>query len=85
MRPVRLDSDAVSDLDWWSGHDPDGAERVAALIRFTQKNPFEGFGDPERLPPPLNGLWSRRINDEHFLVYEVSKTGIRILACRTER
>lgn len=57
---------------------------MAALIRFVQKDPFEGPGNPERLPPPLKGLWARRIDSDHFLVYDVGKTSIRVLACRYE-
>ncbi len=44
--------------------------------------PFDGLGKPEPLKYELSGLWSRRIDQEHRLVYEVLEDKIRILACR---
>lgn len=85
MRALRLDPDAVRDLAWWRGRDPEGAARVVDLIQTTQHRPFDGPGDPEPLLGHLKGLWSRRIDAEHFLVYDVGDDGIRVLACRYER
>ncbi|MEI6443019.1 MAG: Txe/YoeB family addiction module toxin [Nostocales cyanobacterium ELA583] len=52
------------------------------LIREVQRNPFEGTGQPQALKHDLSGCWSRRIDQEHRLVYEVLEDKIRILACR---
>jgi toxin YoeB len=52
------------------------------LIEAVQRDPFEGLGQPEPLKHDLAGCWSRRIDQEHRLVYEVSEAKIRILACR---
>ena len=52
------------------------------LIREVQQAPFTGLGKPEPLRHELSGCWSRRINREHRLVYQVQKDKIRILACR---
>ncbi|MEL6617042.1 MAG: Txe/YoeB family addiction module toxin [Bacteroidota bacterium] len=85
MRLARLDPDAVRDLAWWRGRDPEGAQRVVNLIEATRHRPYDGQGDPEPLIGQLTGLWSRRIDAEHWLVYDVSDEGIRVLACRYER
>ena len=82
MRLARLDPDAVRDLAWWRGRDPEGAQQVVDLIEATRHRPFDGPGAPEPLLGQLKGLWCRRIDGEHYLVYDVSDQGIRILACR---
>jgi toxin YoeB len=52
------------------------------LIKDTLRNPFEGVGKPEPLKANLSGYWSRRINTEHRLVYEVLEDSILVVACR---
>jgi toxin YoeB len=52
------------------------------LVREIQRDPFSGLGKPEALKHELSGCWSRRINQEHRLVYQVQEDKIRILACR---
>jgi len=52
------------------------------LIKEVQRTPFAGTGKPEALKHEFAGCWSRRIDDEHRLVYEVKGDKIRILACR---
>jgi toxin YoeB len=52
------------------------------LIKEIQRTPFAGTGKPEPLKHDLQGCWSRRISQEHRLVYEVKEDKIRILACR---
>jgi toxin YoeB len=49
--------------------------KVLQLIRQIQRDPFEGTGKPEPLKGDLSGWWSRRINDEHRLVYKVDGAG----------
>jgi toxin YoeB len=46
------------------------------------KSPFEGIGKPEALKGNLKGYWSRRINDEHRLIYKVEKDKIIIVSCK---
>lgn len=58
------------------------AQRIVRLIQAVQRDPFTGIGKPEPLKHELAGCWSRRINDEHRLVYQVLEDKIRILACR---
>ena len=56
--------------------------RIIRLIRDVQRDPTSGIGKPEKLKHELSGCWSRRIDQEHRLVYEVKGDHIRILSCR---
>ncbi len=58
------------------------ALRIIKLIKDVQRDPFHGVGKPEPLKRDLAGCWSRRIDAEHRLVYQVTESKIRILACR---
>jgi len=82
MKPVEFDPNAFEDLAWWIQHDRKAALRIVKLIKEIQKTPFTGTGKPELLKYELQGCWSRRITQEHRLVYEVGEAKIRILACR---
>jgi toxin YoeB len=77
-----FDSDGFDDLAWWVQHDRRKATRILKLIQETQREPFSGTGKPEPLKHQLAGCWSRRIDNEHRLVYQVSNDMVRILACR---
>lgn len=57
-------------------------KRINELIKDALRNPFQGIGKPERLKSDLAGFWSRRIDAEHRLVYEVTETEIVIVSCR---
>lgn len=82
MRGLEFDSSAFEDLAWWIEKDRGTALRIVRLIREVQRDPFQGAGRPEPLKHELAGCWSRRIDHEHRLVYQVTDTRIRILACR---
>nr|WP_109012702.1 Txe/YoeB family addiction module toxin [Nostoc commune] len=56
--------------------------KIITLINDIVRQPFTGLGKPEPLKHELSGYWSRRITDEHRLVYEVTETEIIILSCR---
>ena len=73
---------AWRDYLWFQQHNQKLLRRVNDLIRDTQRNPFRGIGKPEPLKGELSGYWSRRINAEHRLVYEVSNDVLTIIACR---
>ena len=79
---LEFESRAFEDLTWWIKNDRRTALKIMKLIENVQKTPFKGLGKPEPLKHQLKGLWSRRIDREHRLVYEVSDERIRILACR---
>ena len=82
MRSLEFDPAALEDLAWWVGNDRKKALRLLRLIQETQTDPFGGIGKPEPLKHELAGCWSKRIDSEHRLVYEVRADKIRILACR---
>jgi toxin YoeB len=79
---LEFDPSGFEDLSWWIRRDRKIALRIVKLIEAIQRNPFEGLGHPEPLKHELAGCWSRRIDREHRLVYEVVDDRIRILACR---
>jgi len=82
---LEFDHSAFEDLAWWIEKDRKKALRIVKLIKENkeiQRSPFEGTGKPEPLKHKLSGCWSRRIDREHRLVYDVKKDKIRILACR---
>jgi toxin YoeB len=56
--------------------------RTNELIKVITRTPFEGIGKPEPLKHGLAGYWSRRINDEHRLVYKVQDDALLIAQCR---
>ncbi len=82
MRDLEFDPAAFDDLAWWVSQDRKKALRLIRLIQETQKDPFGGIGKPEPLKHELAGCWSKRIDDEHRLVYQVTENKIRVLACR---
>lgn len=57
-------------------------KKILLLLKDTQKNPFSGLGKPEPLKHDLQGYWSKRINQEHRLVYQVDDESIIIISCR---
>lgn len=82
MRSLEFDSSAFEDLAWWIEQERAQALRIIRLVRDVHRDPFSGLGKPEPLKHELSGCWSRRINQEHRLVYQVSPIKIRILTCR---
>ena len=82
MRSLEFDAAALEDLSWWIQQDRKKALRVIRLIQESQADPFGGIGKPEPLKHELAGCWSKRIDDEHRLVYQVFDEKIRLLACR---
>ncbi len=82
MRELLLSSKAVEDLQWWIKNDKRIALKITDLFDELAKFPFSGKGKPEALKHNLSGCWSRRITEEHRLVYEVTDDYVRILSCR---
>lgn len=66
----------------WQAEDKKTLRKINELIKDIQRTPFAGKGKPEPLKYDLAGLWSRRINREHRLVYRVSGNEILIYTCR---
>lgn len=82
LKNLEFDPLAFEDLTWWVKNDRKKALKILKLVKEIQRDPFEGIGSPEKLKHDLSGLWSRRIDNEHRLVYQVKNDKIRILACR---
>jgi len=70
------------DLRYWVETDRRTALRIFELIETILRDPFAGIGKPEPLKYALAGAWSRRINQEHRLVYRVSEAKIDFLQAR---
>lgn len=81
MRLVWAES-AWEDYVWWQNQDRKILKRINALIKDIARNGNEGMGKPEPLRHGFQGYWSRRITDEHRLVYKSAEDGILIAACR---
>jgi toxin YoeB len=79
---LEFDTAAFEDLAWWIQQDRNKALRIVNLVKDVQRDPFKGIGKPEPLKHEFKGCWSRRIDQEHRLVYQVTEDKIRILACR---
>ncbi|AUC62527.1 toxin-antitoxin system Txe/YoeB family toxin component (plasmid) [Cyanobacterium sp. HL-69] len=74
--------DAWHDYLYWQTQDKKTLKRINQIIKDIQRNPFDGIGKPEPLKFDLSGLWSRRINQEHRLIYQVLDDEIIIIQCR---
>ena len=73
---------AWTEYQEWQEIDRKVVRKLNTLIRECQRAPFTGLGKPEPLKGDLAGLWSRRIDQEHRLVYRVTDTGLEIVQCR---
>ena len=82
MRVVEFTQIALEDLSWYKTGNQKLVFKILDLISDIQKNPFEGIGKPEPLKNEYAGFWSRRINDEHRLIYKVTSEKIEIYSCK---
>lgn len=86
MPPAKRDCvfqvEFLSDLRFWVKEDRCIALRVMDLVEAVLRDPFDGPGKPEALRFDLAGCWSRRITQEHRLVYRVTGQRIDFLVCR---
>ena len=73
---------AWEDFTYWVEHDRKVAKRIICLLKEIERAPFQGIGKPEPLKHNLAGFWSRRITDEHRLVYAVEKKQILVAQAR---
>lgn len=70
------------DYLFWQSTDKKKLKRINELLKDISRNPFDGIGKPEPLKFKYTGFWSRRIDDEHRLIYQVNKDEILIAKCR---
>ncbi|MER7759267.1 Txe/YoeB family addiction module toxin [Streptomyces sp. NPDC097619] len=82
MRDIRFDPAAWEDFLFWLASDTKMARRIVRLIAEIQRTPFTGIGKPEPLKGDLSGYWSRRIDDEHRLVYRADDKQVKIIKAR---
>jgi len=73
---------AWEDYLYWQSHDRKLLERINGLIKEASRTPFSGTGKPEPLRGALSGWWSRRITQEHRLVYRPTEDSLLIAQCR---
>lgn len=76
------DANAWEDYLWWQIQDRKILKRINVLIADIVRHGNEGIGKPEPLKHEFSGYWSRRITEEHRLVYRVTETDVLIAACR---
>ncbi|MGK7392359.1 MAG: Txe/YoeB family addiction module toxin [Candidatus Cyclobacteriaceae bacterium M2_1C_046] len=73
---------AWDDYLFWQKVDKKMVRKINELIKSINRTPFEGIGKPEPLKFDLAGFWSRRIDQEHRLVYQVVDDELRVIVCR---
>lgn len=73
---------AWNDYLYWQKTDKKILKRINLLIKSIKREPFEGIGKPEPLKHALSGFWSRRINDEHRIVYKVNDDSLLVAQLR---
>lgn len=82
MKQVAFEEKAFDDFTNWAMGDKKIHTKIVTLIKDINRNSFVGLGKPEPLKHQLKGYWSRRITDEHRLVYKVTETSIIIASCK---
>jgi toxin YoeB len=82
MSNITFEREAFEQFNAWATEDKKIYDKIVKLIDDILRNPFKGLGKPEPLKYELKGCWSRRITDEHRLVYQVTEASIIILSCK---
>ncbi len=82
MMTLTFSSRAWESYLYWQKTDKAILKRIHALIKDIQRQPYEGIGKPEPLKHGLSGYWSRRITDEHRIVYKVDGDNLLIALLR---
>lgn len=82
MKNIEFVPKAFDEYKEWIFSDRKIALRIGDLIRDIIRDPFNGIGKPEALKFQFSGCWSRRIDNEHRLIYKVTDTSIIIFSCK---
>ena len=82
MKSIIFSKNAWEDYIFWQAEDKRILKKINTLIKDIQSNPYSGTGKPEPLKYDLAGLWSRRIDHEHRLVYQINENELLIYSCR---
>jgi toxin YoeB len=82
VRLIVFHQSAFDDYNYWASTNKKVFERLQRMITETARDPFGGIGKPEPLKHEMKGFWSRRLTDEHRLVYKVAEEHLIIASCR---
>ena len=82
INEIKWDLDAWDDYLYWQTNDKKNLKRINQLVKDIRRNPFDGIGKPEPLKENLSVFWSRRIDEEHRLIYAVKNGTVLISSCR---
>jgi toxin YoeB len=81
MKYVFVD-ESWEDYLYWQKTDKKILNKINSLLRDISREPYSGLGKPEPLKYKYQGFWSRKIDSEHRLIYQVKNDEIRIAKCR---
>ena len=81
MKYIFVD-ESWEDYLYWQSTDKKMVQRINELLKAISREPFKGIGKPEPLKYKYKGFWSRRINEEHRLIYKCTEDEIHIAKCR---
>lgn len=79
---LAFEPQAEEDIAHFAKSAPGLGKKIVRLLEDIQRHPFTGIGKPEALKHQYSGYWSRRISDEHRLIYKVADDTVFILSCR---
>jgi len=82
MKKFVFEAEAFDDYNNWAIFDIKIFKKIQELLKDIKRDPFKGLGKPEPLKHELAGYWSRRITEEHRLVYQISGNDIIIYSCK---
>ena len=82
LHTYKFSVEAAEDYRYWRKTDVKTLRRINALILDALKTPFAGLGKPEPLKHELSGIWSRRIDKEHRLLYRIADDELQVISCR---
>ena len=82
MKKIVFEETAFQHFTEWASIDKKLYQRIVSLIKDILRQPYAGIGKPEALKHEFSGYWSRRINDEHRLVYKVDDEAVIIASCK---
>lgn len=82
MKQVVFEGQAFIDFNEWATTDKKIYQKIISLIKDIDRNGYTGIGKPEALKYEFSGYWSRRITDEHRLVYKISESAIIVASCK---
>ncbi|MBC8204601.1 Txe/YoeB family addiction module toxin [bacterium] len=79
---VSFTDDSFDEFNYWAETDRKVYRKIVKIIHDIARSPFDGLGKPEPLRYNYPGCWSRRITDEHRLIYQIIEDEIIIISCR---